>query len=104
MRSRICKHTVAFLRGSVESLHYYIYALGKGSRKIHFLQLLRLPTTKKLIGWRHYADTQHARDDLDAGIQVTSGGDFSRIFPQVQAPSQKTNGTLECMSPLEQEP
>lgn len=96
VRSRSRGHVVPLLSDSVEPLHYYIYALSKCSRKSHFLQLFRFPTTKiHRIGTLF--NTRHARDDHGAGIQVTSGGTFSRILPQLQAPSQKTNGTLECI-------
>lgn len=110
MCSRIRDHTVALLSGSVESLHY-IYALGKGSRKSHFLELFSASHNQKSIGWRVYSDTQHARDDLGAGIRVTSGGNFSRILPRVKAPTlilkrkEKKRKTvhLNVLSPLEQE-
>lgn len=103
MRSRIRKYTMALVSGSVESLHYYIYALGKGSRKSHFLQLFRLPTTKNPSDDDTVLILSMLEIILALAFRSLPEELLAEYSPKPRRPAKRQTVHLNVLSPLEQE-
>ena len=103
MPSRIRSHVVALLRGSVESLHYYIFALGKGSRKSHFLRLFRLSKTRGTSN----SDTTLRLSMLEMIMALAFRSLPEELLAEYSRPSKRPAKTqtvhLNVLSPLDQE-
>lgn len=103
MRSRIRGHIVALLSGSVESLHCYIYALGKGSRKSHFLQLFRLPTTKIPSDGDSTLILSMLEMILALAFKSLPEELLAEYSPKSRRPAKRQTVHLNVLCPLEQE-